>query len=715
MELDLSGTWRAEPSSDQLRRTYQLDSFDDSGWHTLSVPGHWQRNPAFATLEGPILYRTRFDSVEKSERIASNPSDRHWLVFDGVFYQSDVWLDGTYLGDAEGSFSPHEFEITDAVNDRSEHVLAVEVTCAPQRSPHRKRNLTGAFQTGSAWDRGRNPGGIWRPVRVATSGPVRIKHHRVLCTSATERRATIRLRSVLDARAPGDVTVVTTIDGDASSTVHSLALGENQLEWDVVIDHPRRWWPHALGDQPMYEVEVAVNDTRGRPSDARSTRLGLRSVAMNDWVTTINGERIFLKGTNQGPTDHWLGDCDPETARTDLELARAAHLDMMRVHGHIARPEFYEAADELGMLLWQDFPMLGGYHRSTRKQATAQARAAVDALAHHPSIITWSAHNTPFAAASTPDTPAPRSFSGAALRQQLPTYNKSVLDRAVSRALRRADGSRPVIEHSGMVPTLPTLDTTDTHLYFGWYHGDERQLPAFARAWPRMVRFVGEFGSQSVPAELDHELGDDYGVHLGAHRAVFDRTVPPASFADAPSWAEATRHYQAMLTRFHVETLRRLKYRPTGGFSQFCFADSVPGISMSVVSYDRIPKEAYQALTEACRPVIAVADRFPAHFHGGEALAIDLHVVSDLRVPIDRAALTATLTWAAGSQTYRYVGGVDADSVARIGTIQMVVPEADGPLVLELDLTYEVESGGEVAVHAPSTYRTYVLTGEHEH
>ena len=63
--------------------------------------------------------------------------------------------------------------------------------------------------------------------------------------------------------------------------------------------------------------------------------------------------------------------------------------------------------------------------------------------------------------------------------------------------------------------------------------------------------------------------------------------------------------------RRHVEALRRLKYRPTGGFAQFCFADGHPAVTWSVLGHDRAPKLAYDALRAACRPVIVVADRLP--------------------------------------------------------------------------------------------------------
>src|SRR5688572_32154786 len=124
--MELTGTWRAAVADEDLRRCWHEDTFDASAWEAIEVPGHWRSTPAFADNDSALLYRRSFD--------AGPPPDggRSWLTFDGLFYQGDVWLDGAYLGDTEGYFAPHTFEVTDAVCARREHNLAIEVTCHPQ-------------------------------------------------------------------------------------------------------------------------------------------------------------------------------------------------------------------------------------------------------------------------------------------------------------------------------------------------------------------------------------------------------------------------------------------------------------------------------------------------------------------------------------------------------------------------------------------------------
>ena len=708
--MDLGGSWQALVADDDRRRTWMdedtpaAEAIPEADWAPVAVPGHWRNSPDFADAEGPLLYRTRF------EHPAPEADERLWLRFEGLFYQGDVWLDGGYVGDTEGYFFPHTFEVTEALRERREHLLGVEVSCHPQRARATKRNITGVFQDWNCGDPRANPGGIWRPVHIERTGPVRIRHLRVLCRDATERRANVRFRAVLDAADATEAVLRTTVGDVEVAEPRRLAAGENQVEWTVRIDDPQLWWPHALGDQPLHDVavEVTVAD-QPEPSHRVARRIGLRQVHLDAWVLHVNGERLFVKGANLGPTRMALGDATAEELARDVALAKDANLDLVRVHGHITRPELYDAADEAGMLVWQDFPLQWSYARSIRKQAQRQAREAVDLLGHHPSVVIWCGHNEPFALDNDlgegGDVGA---FTARYLAaQELPSWNKTILDRTVKRAIDKADGTRPVIAHSGVLPHPPLLDGTDSHLYFGWYHGDERDLAGLSRLVPRQVRFVSEFGAQAVP-ETDAFLSperwpdldwDDLAERHGLQKAIFDRRVPPVDHPSFGSWRAATQAYQAELLRHHVETLRRIKYRPTGGFAQFLLADAHPAVSWSVLDHERVPKAGYAALRDACRPVIVVADRLPAEVVGGETLAIDVHVVSDLRVPLTGVEVRARLTWTGGEQRWRFGGDLGADCCERVGTLAVEVPDAPGPMELVLELVGDEVPQGPVVRH----------------
>jgi beta-mannosidase len=714
--MELGGSWRAIPADESLRRTFPDPGLDDTGWASIPVPGHWRSSPPFQDSDGPLLYRRTFEGPSLSDG-----HTRAWLRFDGLFYQGDVWLDGSYLGDTEGYFFPHLFEVTAAVKDRAEHLLAIELTCSPPTDRTAKRNLTGVFQHWDCFDRDWNPGGIWRPVILETSGSVRIRRLRVVCLEATADRATLEFRAELDADQAAVCALHTTVaraeNGAAPSGVaseraadHQLAAGPNKVAWRVSIDRPELWWPHALGDQPLYDVrvEARIGDT---VSDVRRLRTGLRQVRMRDFVATINGERLFLKGANQGPNRRELGEASAPDLERDLVLAQQAGLDLLRVHGHISRPELYAAADRLGLLLWQDLPLQWGY-RGIRRQAIRQSTEAVDLLGHHPSVAVWCGHNEPFAVDVDPSFYAgkkPDSRAGIPLAtrarlatsQIFPTWNKTALDRSIRRTLQKADASRPIVAHSGIMPH-PAWGT-DSHLYFGWYHGDEHDLAALLARFPVLARFVSEFGAQAVPAAAEFcqpERWPDLDwprlarVHA-LQKTIFEQRVDPAAYATFEAWRDATQAYQAELIRYHVETLRRLKYHPTGGFCQFCFADGQPAVSWSVLDHERNPKAGYEALASACAPVIIVADPPAPSYLPGDTVRLNLHVVSDLRVPIVGGRIRAQLTWPGGGRTWWFEGDVDADSCSRVGLLEAALPAAPvgqpsppGQLTLDLDLDW---------------------------
>ena len=708
--MELSGAWRAVEADEALRRSYSDPAFDDSSWVSVRVPHHWRSQREFAASDGPLLYRRRFETPPPDP--ATGGPRRHWLVLDGLFYQGDVWLDGTYVGDTEGYFFPHAFDVTEAIEARREHVAAIEVACAPQTDRKAKRNLTGVFQHWDCMDPDWNPGGLWRPVRLEQTGPVRISRLRVVCPEATAERARLDISAELDA-AEATTVELSTVAGIATEhrEEHRLAAGRNRVKWRVTVNQPLLWWPHALGDQHLYDVTVEVTPLDSVLSDTRTVRTGLRQIRMKRWIMSVNGERLFLKGANLAPTRMALAEASADELERDVILAKAAGLDLIRVHGHITRPELYDAADRHGLLVWQDLPLQWGYARGVRKQAGRQAAEAVDLLAHHPSVALWCAHNEPMALDVEPGTPLePSSVASRALaKQELPTWNKTVLDTSVRRSLEKADGSRPVVPHSGVLPHPGSLGT-DSHLYFGWYWGDERDFPRLLAAWPRLARFVSEFGAQAVPVDtgfMDPDRWPDLDwpalerTHDLQLQFMTQNGLDPATYATFAEWAAATQAYQAMLVKHHVETLRRLKYRPTGGFCQFMLGDAHPAVTWSVLDHARNPKTGYVALAAACAPLIVVADRPDASYAPGTPIVLDVHVVSDLRTPVEGARVTARLSWPGGDETWRWEGDVGADACVRVGTVQAIAPDAEGPLELELTLESSMAK-------ASNTYRSQV-------
>ncbi len=682
--MDLSGLWKAQLADEDLRRVFHLEEFDDAGWPSIEVPGHWRITADFAATDGPLLYRRRFTYPTPA------PDARAWIELDGVFAQGDVWLDGSYLGDTDGYFFTHSFEITDQLHDTTDHVLAIEVGCPPVNDPKEKRSLTGAFQDGDHLPASWNPGGIWRPVRVVETGPVAIRHGRVICADANEERGTLAMRLVVDTVEARTVTLHTRVAGTEHEHAVSLATGENQIEWTVNVPRVERWWPHALGTQALHDVRVEVRLDSGEMSDHRVWRTGFRTIELRNWRASVNGELLFLKGVTLSPLRTDLARMPHDEIVATLCAIRDAGLDLVRVHAHITRPDFYEIADELGLLVWQDLPLVHRFSRGVRTQAVRQAREAVDLLGHHPSVLLWCAHDEPYVV----DEPRDSAVTPGFFRQQLPTWNRTVLDRSLKRVLQRNDSSRPVIAHSGVAPHVPQLDGTDSHLWFGWYDGDVAELATFARRIPRRVRFVSAFGTQAAPDTVSF-VADTFwpnldwaylAEHHGLDVDTMRRVVPPDAYASYDAWRDATQILQAEVVARTVETLRRLKYTPTGGFCAYRWQDVTPQIGFGLLDATGGPKLAWHAFVAACRPVIVVADLLPRVLKPGDEITLGVYVVSDERSERTAGVIRARIDSPLGPRTWEWTGDMAADACSRVGQLEWIVPSVTGPVTLELEL-----------------------------
>jgi beta-mannosidase len=240
------------------------------------------------------------------------------------------------------------------------------------------------------------------------------------------------------------------------------------------------------------------------------------------------------------------------------------------------------------------------------------------------------------------------------------------------------------------------------------------------RWWPRLGRFVAEFGAQSPAGdgrELDIDgdadtrwpdldwptLSERFALELGPIR----RQVPPERFSSLADWSAAAQAHQATVVRRHIETLRRLKYRPTGGFAAFALADPAPGATAALLDHRRRPKPAWDALRSACAPVIAVLDELPEAVPAGDRLVLDLHVVSDRREPTTDLVAVVTAAWSdhGGEPILHtgWTGAVDADAVARVGTVRLLTPPPPDPSGASLEVVVELREGDIVLSRCSST------------
>ena len=696
----LSGTWRAAPADEAGRRDYQDPAFDDSSWALPPCRGtggptrRWPTPTGRCCTARPSPRPSPFGPGADDDA-ASVAERRSWLVLDGIFYTSDVWLDGTYLGDTEGYFFPHGFEVT-------EPWPRPPSTPSPSRSPARDRptsppsatspacSSTGTCST-SAGTRAASGD------RSASSSPARSASATPASGAGTSTTSGPSCRSG-SCSTPSRPARSSWSPPSSPGRSRRAGRGATQpaprrrREPGRVDRHrarPAAVVAHALGDQPLYDVHVEVltesEPEAGRPGQRRAPMAARPAHGRAPRLDRHGQRRAAVpEGGEPGPDPHGAGRGRAGTrSPTTSHLARDAGLDLLRVHGHISRPELYDAADEAGMLLWQDLPLQWGYSRTVRQEARRQAREAVDLLAHHPSVFLWCGHNEPMAVDVEPATLGRPSAGAVASRCGWPRPRPCPAGtaRCSTAPSRRCSSATTAPGRSWPTPACsPTCPSSTAPTPTSSSAGTSARSGTCPASWPAGPGWPASSASSarrrcptttpsSSPSAGPTSTGTGWPSTTRCRRRCSTATCRRPTFATYDDWKDATRRYQARVVRYHVETLRRLKYQPTGGFAQFCLADSSPAVSAALLDHERTPKPAYEALRDACRPVIVVADRPPEHVHPGDHLSLDVHVVTDARIAFRDMVLRAHLSLGTESRhAWSWSGTLEPDTCVRVGT-----------------------------------------------
>lgn len=266
-----------------------------------------------------------------------------------------------------------------------------------------------AYHFGWDWGPRYVTAGVWREVHLESWNERRITGLAVRTDALDAQHAALTVQLQVENAAAGKARVaVEVFDPDGKRVARSerrvaLQTGDNALQLPVQIAQPRRWWPVGYGAQDRYSVRATVEG-----ADAASLRTGLRTVELRrnedadggqGFAFVVNGVPVFAKGANAIPFDMFPARVTRERLRRELQAARDAHMNMLRNWGggYYESDDFFDIADELGLLVWQDFMFGGGmqpaFDPAFRANVVAEARDNIRRLRHHPSLVLWCGNN----------------------------------------------------------------------------------------------------------------------------------------------------------------------------------------------------------------------------------------------------------------------------------------------------------------------------------
>jgi beta-mannosidase len=718
----LDGTWQLRPTDTFRQGFYPLD---DATWLEQDLPAHWQQHPLLESYAGKVVYRKRFalqgigdgswglgETPPTPTPHPLSPMPRYWLRLNGTFYWSQPYFNGVDLGRHEGYFAAQEHEVTRWL--AAENTLLVEVDCPEERDMRGKRMIAGVFSHWDCIDPATNPGGIWLPVELIATGPTRVKQLLLHTQMIGDSTAELRYRAELDAAVAGDVILRWTItpknfagEIQVVEQRRSLAAGQQEIAGLLDVRDPQLWWTHDLGHPSCYTIALAVIQS-GEVSDERAETFGIRRFEMQKSIAYLNGVRLFIKGNNYAPGDTRIASMTSERYANDMRLVQECHMNMLRVHAHIDHPLFYEAANQAGILLWQDFPLQWLYRREVLPEARRQVGQMVRQLYNHPSLAIWCMHNEPLYVVDTKDESwhtRLRTYASVLLW----SWNRNVLDTQLKRLTEQADRTRPAVRSSGEYSVPGLREGTDAHFYYGWYmtYGPLRRWESVVRRLPNTLRFATEFGTQSFPnlessvRFMDADIAKiDWNRLITRHQFqanVLEHWIDWRAVGSLEELIRLTQDYQIAINRYYIDRLRFHKYRPTGGIIPFLFHDPNPAVIWSIVDYWRVPKRSYHAMRLAFSPQYVFTLLHQDRYLPGVAVDLPIYVVNDAH-HASAVELTAQIFGPDGAElaAVERTLTLPADCMAMEVERLRLTPETPGTYQLALALRPE---GGEAIAH----------------
>jgi len=351
-------------------------------------------------------YRTTFYWEAKAE------SPNRKLIFEGLDTICTISLNGTVIAEHDNMFVALEVDVTNALQEgdnelRIDFKSAINVGLARQAEFFHKeglpeyverfeeRSFVRKIQCMYGWDWGPRlvSCGVWRPIRLVEFNN-RISH--LSATQEWHEDGSVTLRAFAQTEGPGDLSF-------------SLAVGDAELtsaDGVFKIESPELWWPNGLGDQVLHELTAFLSTEEDFSDDYRSINIGFRNIKLlrekdemgESFEFEVNGKKVYAKGFN------WIPDFSFPSAithqRYEERLIQALDLgsNMLRIWGGgmYEMDEFYEICDELGIMVWQDFPQACAYYPDTEEWQTKirpEAEFNVKRLRHHASLALWCGNN----------------------------------------------------------------------------------------------------------------------------------------------------------------------------------------------------------------------------------------------------------------------------------------------------------------------------------
>ncbi|RHV34911.1 DUF4981 domain-containing protein [Ruminococcus sp. OM05-10BH] len=410
----LNGIWKFHYAKnyDAVVPGFEKDEYCCASWDDIRVPAHIQMEgydaPQYANTQYPWEGREdirpgeipeHFNPVASYVKYFRVPErmkgKRLFISFQGAESGMAVWVNGTFVGYSEDTFTPSDFELTDYVRE-GENKLAVQV-----------------FKwTSGSWCEDQDFyrfSGLYRDVYLYTVPEVHIRDLRIRAVP-DETLEKAELEICTRTWGSGKAKFLLSYHGEVCFEEEKELNGENVFTWE--IDHPALW---SAEEPNLYDLSITVTDASGTLMEIIPEKVGFRRFEMKDRIMTLNGKRIVFKGVNRHEFSSVSGrHVSEEELRKDLTIMKQNNINAVRTCHYPNSSLIYRLCDEYGLYLideanleshgsWDTYPMDGDEDfivPNDKPEWLAMMLDRVNSMyqrdKNHPSILIWSCGNESF-------------------------------------------------------------------------------------------------------------------------------------------------------------------------------------------------------------------------------------------------------------------------------------------------------------------------------
>ena len=542
--LLLSAAGYKEPEKIALDKGWEFSQVGKGEWLPASVPGTVHQdlidnkllvNPFYGMNEEKVqwvekedwVYRTSFNVTE--EQLAR---DAAFLDFEGLDTYADIYLNGSLLKRTDNMFVGYSLPIKDVLR-KGENRLQVYFHSPikqtlpqwetdgfqyPADNDHSKTRVSiysrkAPYSYGWDWGIRLVTSGIWRPVTLSFCDVACIEDYWVEQVSVSENLAKINnvleLNSVSKETQQAEILFICSYKDEKKITDRKAAIlnpGSNKIVLPIEISNPHLWMPNGWGEAALYDFEVVVK-VGDQVIASEKKRIGLRSikVVMEDdkdgksFYFVVNGQPLFAKGSNFIPDDTLLPNVTTERYYQLMKDVKEANHNMIRVWagGIYEDDRFYDAADEMGILVWQDFIFACSTYPSDTnflRRVEEEAEYNIKRLRNHACLAMWCGNNEIYEGMRFWGWK--RKYDEVIWKEMNEGYNK-LFHQLLPNMVEKYDAGRFYMHGSPYESNWGrphTWTIADSHNWGTWYG-----KKPFESLDTELPRFMSEFGFQSIP------------------------------------------------------------------------------------------------------------------------------------------------------------------------------------------------------------------------